>query len=641
MNSFLKKFQNNYATNTTEMSFEDYLELCKTDSSVYASAAERLLKVIGEPKTVDTQQDPILSRIFSNRKVKLYDCFSDFYGLEDVIENLVNYIKFNAQNLEESKSILYLLGPVGSGKSSLVEKLKELMESAPLYVIKDSPVFDNPLSVFWGTSYIKELESKYKIPPFVIKTCPSPWLIQKLKDMDGDVMKLRVEKVYPSRLNQVCISKVEPGDENNADISTLVGKVDIRQLESYAQNHPYAYSYSGGLCRGNRGIVDIVEIFKAPLKMLNPLLTATQERNYNGTETIGSLPFEGLICAHSNEQEWQTFKNNRTNEAFIDRITLVKVPYSLRSNEEVHIYEKLLNNSTLKDAPRAPWTLDLLAKFCVLSRLYDTKIGVLYSKLRVYDGENIKDTDPRAKPIQEFRDEAGVTEGMTGISTRFGYKVLSKTYNFDHMEIAANPVHLMHLLKLEIMKEQFPKDVETKYLGFIDGVLHEKYLEILERQIRTALMKSHDEYSQNLFEKYVLWADHWLSDNDYRDETGLIYDKSALNDELEKVEKAGLEISNPKEFRSELVSFVLRHRANHNGELPKWNIYAKMRDVIEKNVLDSTETLLPIISFSPKSSEKEKTRHKDYLAAMKEIGGYTERQTRLVTEWFMRVRKSS
>lgn len=636
----LKQFEDSFKRETVELTFNEYLEECKKDSFAYASPAERLLQVIGEPKILDTKTDPVLSRIFSNRRVKLYEKFNDFYGIEEVIENIVSFLRFNSQNLEESKSILYLLGPVGSSKSSLVERLKELMEKEPLYVIKDSPVFDNPLNVFWGSDHIKVLEKQYHIPAYAVRTCPSPWLVKRLREDDGKISKLKVLKVYPSRLEQRCIAKVEPGDENNTDISNLVGKVDIRKLEEYSQNDPDAYSYSGGLCRANRGLMDFVECFKAPIKMLNPLLTATQERNYNSVESIGSLPFEGVIVCHSNEQEWQQFKSNRANEAIIDRITLVKVPYCLRSKEEKKIYEKLLKHSTLSDAPCAPWTLDFLAKFCVLSRLKETKNSTLYSKLRVYDGENIKDVDPKAKPIQEYRDEAGVTEGMTGISTRFAFKVLSKTFNHDTTSIGANPVHLMLLLKREIAKEQFSKENEERLNSYIDSTLSEKYQEVVEKDIRKALLSAHQDYCQTVFEKYILWADHWLNDNDFRDETGLILDKNALNSECETLEKAGLEIANPREFRMEAVTFVLRYRADNAGKAPRWDAYAKIRDVIERMVLNTTESFLPIISFSPKASDDDKKKHHEFVAAMNKLG-YDDKAARIVSEWYLRVRKTS
>jgi serine protein kinase len=121
----------------------------------------------------------------------------------------------------------------------------------------------------------------------------SPWAVKRLQELKGDISKFKVVKLYPSVLEQRGISKTEPGDENNQDISTLVGKVDIRKLGDHSQNDPDAYSYSGGLCLGNQGLMEFVEMFKAPIKVLHPLLTATQEKNYKGTEPIGAIPFNG------------------------------------------------------------------------------------------------------------------------------------------------------------------------------------------------------------------------------------------------------------------------------------------------------------------------------------------------------------
>src|SRR5207253_3996027 len=137
----------------------------------------------------------------------------------------------------------------------------------------------------------------------------------------GDLSKFSVVKMYPSKLRQIGVAKTEPGDENNQDISALVGKIDIRKLEHFAQNDPDAYSYSGGLNRTTQGLLEFVEMFKAPIKMLHPLLTSTQEGNYVGSENIGGIPHQGIVLAHSNEAEWQGCKNNKNNKAFIDRIS--------------------------------------------------------------------------------------------------------------------------------------------------------------------------------------------------------------------------------------------------------------------------------------------------------------------------------
>ncbi|VAX02503.1 Uncharacterized protein YeaG [hydrothermal vent metagenome] len=623
-----------------EMSLQEYLDLCKKEPTTYASAAERILTAIGEPEMIDTRQDPRLSRLFFNKLIKIYPAFKDFYGMEDTVERIVSFFRHAAQGLEEKKQILYLLGPVGGGKSSLAEKLKSLMEQQPFYAIKDSPINESPLGLFSPDEDAHILEEDYGIAKRYLNGIMSPWAVKRLHEFNGDITQFRVVKLYPSIQRQIGISKTEPGDENNQDISSLVGKVDIRMLEKFSQDDPDAYSYSGGLCQANQGLLEFVEMFKAPIKVLHPLLTATQEGNYMGTEGISALPFNGIILAHSNESEWLSFKNNRNNEAFLDRIFIVKVPYCLRVSEEIKIYEKLLANSSLSDSACAPGTLNMMAQFAILSRLKEPENSNIESKMRIYDGETLKDVDPKAKSYQEYRDFAGVDEGMTGLSTRFAFKILSRVFNYDHTEVAANPVHLLYVLEQQIEQEQFPPEVTEKYMSFLKGILASRYAEFIGKEIQTSYLESYSEYGQNIFDRYVTYADYWIQNEEYRDpDTGEIFDRAALNEELEKIEKpAG--ISNPKDFRNEIVTFVLRARARNSGNNPHWTSYEKLREVIEKKMFSTTEDLLPVISFNAKASNEEQGKHQDFVNRMTEKG-YTEKQVRLLSEWYLRVRKAS
>jgi serine protein kinase len=638
--AYAKTFE---AHREAEMSLGDYLETCKKDPLVYSTATERLLAAIGEPEMVDTSKDPRLGRIFMNRTIRVYPAFSEFYGMEETIERIVGFLRHAAQGLEERKQIMYLLGPVGGGKSSLAERLKALMETYPIYVLKAgddlSPVFESPLGLFDPERMGSMLEDRYGIPMRRLTGLMSPWCIKRLDEFNGDISKFRVQKLVPSRLRQIGIAKTEPGDENNQDISSLVGKVDIRKLEMHAQNDPDAYSYSGGLNRANQGMLEFVEMFKAPIKMLHPLLTATQEGNYIGTENIGAIPFQGIIMAHSNESEWQSFKNNKNNEAFIDRIYVIKVPYCLRVTEEQKIYDKLVSRSELGNAPCAPATLEMLARFSVLSRLKRHENSTLYAKMRVYDGESLKETDPRARSLQEYKDTAGVEEGMDGASTRFAFKVLAATFNHDTTEIAADPVHLMYVLEQSIRRDQMPQDIEKRYLEFIKGELAPRYAEFIGNEIQKAYLESYHDYGQNLFDRYVSYADAWIEDIDFKDaDTGQLLNRELLNQELTKVEKpAG--IANPKDFRNEVVKFSLRARANNNGKNPSWTSYEKIRDVIERRMFSQVEELLPVISFGSKKDSDTEKKHTEFVERMT-ARGYTERQVRRLVEWYMRVKQA-
>ena len=258
--------------------------------------------------------------------------------------------------------------------------------------------------------------------------------------------------------------------------------------------------------------------------------------------------------------------------------------------------------------------------------------------MRVYDGENMKEIDPRAKSVQEYRDDAGVDEGMNGISTRFAFKILSKAFNHDSEEIACDPVHLLVVLEEAIRREQFNGDTEKKYLSFIKDYLVPEYADFIGNEIQTAYLEAYDEYGQNLFDRYIEYADHWMEQIDFKDpDTGNLFDRATLNNELERIEKAA-GIANPKDFRHEVVNFVLRQRAR-DGQPVKWTSYEKLKKVIEAKMFSSVEELLPVISFSAKQDAATEQKHKDFVERMGKKG-YTPRQTRRIVEWYMRCRKA-
>jgi serine protein kinase len=318
---------------------------------------------------------------------------------------------------------------------------------------------------------------------------------------------------------------------------------------------------------------------------------------------------------------------------------VVNVPYCLRTNEEAAIYSKLLQSSDLASAPCAPGTLDMLSQFCVLSRLKPHENSNLVSKMRVYNGENLKDVDPKAKSMQEYKDMAGVDEGMNGISTRFAFKILAETFNFDNEEVAADPVHLMYVIEQSIRRAQYPEAMEKAYLDFIKGGLAVRYAEFIGNEIQKAYLESYGDYGQNLFDRYVAYADAWVEDQDFKDsDTGELFDRKMLDQELSKIEKpAG--IANPKDFRNEVVKFALRARASRGGKNPAWNAYEKIREVIEKRMFSQVEDLLPVISFSTKGDKDTEKKHNDFVERMV-ARGYTPRQTRRLVEWYMRVDKA-
>src|SRR5262245_40604805 len=201
------------ARKESDLSLSEYLEACRKDKMVYATAAERFIVAIGDPVVLDSAKDARLGRIFQNRSIKTYPVFADFYGMEETIERIVGFFRHAAQGLEERKQILYLLGPVGGGKSALADHFKHLMDRLPIYVLNAgdqiSPVFESPLGLFDPDSMGPTLEDRYGIPLRRLNGLISPWAMKRLDEFAGDISRFRVAKLFPSRLRQISVSKTE------------------------------------------------------------------------------------------------------------------------------------------------------------------------------------------------------------------------------------------------------------------------------------------------------------------------------------------------------------------------------------------------------------------------------------------------
>lgn len=641
--SILSKYKQHYKSREeTSYSVTDYLDLCKKDKMAYANAAERLLDAIGDPEYIDTANDKgRLGRIFQGRTIAKYASFSDFFGAEDTIEKIVSHLRGAAEGSEYSKQVLYLLGPVGGGKSSLGKRLKELMEQRPIYVLRSkvtgelSPIHESPLGLFSEPGIKEEIIDEYGIPKRYLKTGLSPWAVKRLQEADGDIeTAFEVVKVWPSERKKVAVAKVEPGDENNQDTSVLVGKVNINRLgEETDQNDTDTYLYSGGFAVGNQGVMEFVEMFKAPLKVLNPMLEALQSGEYQGTENIGSIPFQGIVLAHSNESEWKAFMADKKNEAILDRINLVHVPYTLQMEEEAKIYQKMLDESGYSERPIAPKTVSTLAAFSVMSRLSDAD-GVAkydpYVRAKVLDGQ-LPDAPKKETPtIGELRKYAPLDEGMSGISTRFAFKTLTETFNknANEGEIAADPVLLMEVLEDRIKKDgRISDDQKERLIGYIADNLMPEYVEFITKEIVEAFTGTNDDVCQNMFDRYIAMADAWINAEDYNDKgiSGKVLKKADIERKLEELEKpAG--IGNAKEFRDEVTRYVMR--AKVRGDEVRWDSYEKLASVIRSNLSKRMKDMLPVIQFdTPITQKDQEDKRNEFLKGM-EKKGYTDSMVR-------------
>lgn len=638
-NTLFKKISSAVLQRQIEIiSVVEYLERCRTDKMAYATVFERLLQAIGEPVILDSQKDSRTNIVFEGQRVKTYPAFNDFYGNELEIDAFVSgYLIPASQGLQEARKLALFLGPVASGKTSFVNRLKELIEVNPIYVLASEegvrdPELDHPLGLFLG--HKQEIKEEYGISARYFPACLSPWAVKRLNEYGNDVSRFKIMKIYPSASQQLAIAKSEPLDENNSDIATLIGKVAMKNLQFHLETDADAYNYSGVLCRANRGLCEMAEIYKGNAKTLYPLIEATESQCFNGLEQVGSIPFQGMVVAHCNGSELSKI-NAAENVALRDRTHTIKFKYGLRWTEEEKIQQKQIRNSALASAPIAPRTTEILAKFAVLSRLEQVDIGdgkerSLFSKMCVYNGDDIKSEDTQALPYTTYKVHASQDEGMYGVSTRTLSSILNRTYNYHIGEDpSADAITLLMVLREQIIKDQLAEEDELRYLAYVD-ILETKYFEEIGAEIQRAYIEN-SSFAQAKFDRYCYLAQAYVQNKDYKDpNTGILMDSEEIHKELRVFEQAA-SVSSYESFRNDIVLYVLSQRAE--GNEIKWSSYAKLAKVIEKSVFKDMKDILPIISYSAKQNKDDEVAHKKFNSNMRELG-YTDNQIKRLVSYY-------
>ena len=366
-----------------------YLEVVKTDPTITKLAHARIYDLIisaGLHSLHDTD-DPRTKRLYKDEPLKVFNFFAEeFFGIERTIAQIVRYFHSASLKGEESRQVLYLMGPVGSGKSSLVERIQRGLEQIGfIFAIEGCPMNEEPLHLV-PRHLRREFEKMLGVH---IEGDLCPVCRYRLKsEFNNRYEEFPVAERSFSKRNRVGVGVVPPVDPNNQDTSVLIGSEDISKLDQYSEGDPRVLELNGALNVGNRGIVEFIEVFKNETEYLHAMITATQEKVIPAPGRHGMVYVDTCIVAHSNEAEWQKFKADHTNEAILDRIVVVKVPYNLRLSEEVKIYQKIIRNSDFR-AHVAPHTLELASMYAILSRLEPTAKCDLMTKLRLYNGEEV------------------------------------------------------------------------------------------------------------------------------------------------------------------------------------------------------------------------------------------------------------
>lgn len=616
-NALIQKNRQDRRKNNFKGTLLHYLSIVKDNPDVAMLAHERMYRLITAPgvKTIKTDEHPRLRRLYGNSSMKIYSFFEDeFYGIDQTIMEIVRYFYAAAMRGEEARQVLYLVGPVGSGKSSLMESLKRALESSPpIYVIEGCPMREEPLHLI-----PKHLRPEFeellgvKIEGDLCPICR----YRLVHEYKGEYERFPVTVSDFSIRSRKGIAVVPPVDPNNQDTSVLVGSVDISKMDLYPEDDPRVLSLNGAFNTGNRGIVEFIEVFKNDVEYLHTIITATQEKSIPSPGKGPMIYFDGIILAHSNEAEWNKFKADHTNEAILDRIVKIEVPYCLELSQEVRIYEKILRKSNFT-AHIAPHTLEVASMFAVISRLTPSNKVDIITKMRIYNGEEVMQKDASQKAdIKELKEEAG-REGYTGISTRFIMKAIDNALaESEHNCI--NPITVMEALIKAVKSTDMSDDERAKLLGYLQDSIKKEYHRILEKEVTQAFIHGYREQAETLFNNYLDHAEAFVNKVKLKD--------PSTGEELEADEKfldsiesqIGLTGAAARGFRSDVTAYMFS--LLRNNQTIDYTSYEPLKEAIEKKLHASVRELSRVVTQARVRDEEQNKKYNAMVEEMKRNG---------------------
>lgn len=599
---------------------EDYLELIEGDKDIAALSHKRLYKeILSRGLSTMGESDERCNKLFDGDSVKIYDYFSSqFFGMERPLERVMRFLHSASMRGEESRQVLLLLGPVGAGKSALVEHIKKaLEETKSIFVLEGCPIREEPLHLI-PRSLREEFKEQYGIP-IEGDLCPV-CRHRLLNEYSGDYTKFPITESSFSIRGRKGVGVVPPMDPNTQDASLLIGSEDISKLDLYPEDDPRVLSLNGAFNVGNRGIVEFVEVFKNEIEFLHTMITATQEKSVPSPGKQAMIYFDGVIIAHCNEAEWNKFKSEHTNEAILDRIVRVNVPYCLEFDQETRIYQKMIDRSDY-DYHIAPHTLKIAAMFAVLSRLKPSNKVDALTKMKIYNGEEIIEKGFVKKlDIKDLREEVE-DEGMTGISTRFIMKAIDAALA-DSTKNVITPISIRNTLIKQVKEQIVNPDAREIYLQFLQKTLHDEYLSILEKEITKAFVTAYDEQAESLFNNYLDHAEAYVNATKVKDgitKEDMEPDESFLASIEEQI---GIKGSSKNSFRADITSYMFAKL--RRNEVIDWRSYGPLREAIESKLVSSVRDITRIVTKSKSRDTKQQKKLNEMIKTLIDDYGYNE-----------------
>jgi len=589
-----------------EGSFRDYFELVAQNPRIAQLSHARINDMV-HAAGVDRLNEG------TQHEVPSYKFFaSELFGIEEPIARIVEYFKSAAQRLEVRKRILLLMGPVGGGKSTIVNMLKRGLEDwtktegGAVYAIKDCPMHEEPLHLI-PHQLRPEIEKHYGI---YIEGDLCPQCRYALEHTyAGRHEDVKVHRVVFSEKERVGIGTFSPSDPKSQDITELTGSIDLSTIgEVGVESDPRAYRFDGELNIANRGLMEFVEMLKVDEKFLYSLLTLSQEQSIK-TGRFAMIYADEVILSHSNENEYIAFAGNRKSEALQDRIILVKVPYNLRVSQEERIYDKLLHQSeALRNVHLAPHTLKVAAMFAVMTRLEEPKRQNvdLVKKMKLYDGEDVEGY--KSKDVRELKEET-VREGMDGISPRYIINRLSSALVRDGVT-CINPIDALRAIKDGFEQHTgISGEQRERYLNHISQARKE-YDELAKIEVQRAFVYSFEEMARTMCNNYLDNVEAFCNKERIKDpitEEEMDPDEQLMRSIEEQI---GISENAKNTFRQEILIRISSYA--RKGKPFEYNSHERLKEAIEKKIFADLKDVVKITTSA-------KTPDPDQLRRINEV----------------------
>lgn len=597
----------------------EYFDLVKENPDIVKLAHKRLCDALeSHGVRVMDESDERCHKLFGGDSIKIYEYFEkEFFGNERVIAKIMRFLNSAAKRGEESRQVLLLMGPVGAGKSALTEHIKSALDGLPYYHLERDPQKGEPLHLL-----PRSLRGQFEeILGVKIEGDISPVARHVLLDeYDGKYENFKVVESTFSQRARRGIASVPPMDANSQDVSVLIGSEDISKLDKYSEDDPRVLSLNGAFNVGNRGIVELVEIFKNEIEFLHTVITATQEKRIPSPGKHDMIHFDGVILAHCNEAEWNRFQSEHTNEAILDRIVKINVPYVLELDQEIKIYEKQLSRSDFT-AHVAPHTLRIASMFSVMSRLKPSQKCDILTKMKIYNGEDVIEKGKVKKvDIKDLREESR-HEGMDGISTRFIMKAIDNSLT-DSEKGMITPISVMNALIRQTEEQLINEEFRTYCLELLRKVIREEYLKILENEIAKAFINAYSEQAQTIFDTYLDNAEAFTTKQKMKDR---VTKESMEPDEhfMRAIEETiGIMGSSRDGFRSDVTAYMFAKM--RRKEKIDYTSYAPLKEAIETYLMSSVKDLARVVTKSKSRDDEQKQKYSEMVETMIEEYGYSE-----------------